>query len=141
MPTIATQYYGNPANPSSGKVEPEVLVVIGDNSRPLYRRDDLDNLRYHQYAWGSEEHNDGACILAIALLADAVDDKIALEQWYQFRTSVLLNIPADEPWVMTQDQIVDWCLGNLDAFKTDAAADQVDGEIIEDTFGATPEEA
>ena len=82
-----------------------VMVVDKFRRAPLAPRNDLWNHSPDGFAWGYG--GSGPAQLALAILADCLDDKTALE-WYQpFKWRVIAKLPRTEPWTLTLQDVAD----------------------------------
>jgi hypothetical protein len=88
-----------------GKSEHSVFVLDEDGRRrSLQKRTDLANHSPTGFSWGYG--GSGPAQLALALLADAVDDETALEHYDEFKWDVVAELPAS--WTLTREEIVAW---------------------------------
>jgi hypothetical protein len=72
----------------------EVLVVEGDQERPLPLR--LDLRRHSPTGFEAGYHGSGPAQLALALLVDVLEDEeLALEQYQTFKRQVVALLPRE----------------------------------------------
>lgn len=84
-----------------------VSVSSDAGVRPLAARYDLRNHSPDGFSWGY--HGSGPSQLALALLADALEDDERAEQLYQtFKALVVAGWDQDRGWSTTQEEIRDW---------------------------------
>lgn len=87
----------------SGKAPGEVIVREGCAIRALDPRPDLSEQSRAVFSWGSDEI--GASQLAIALLADALNDDRAATRYQQdFKNRMIANLP--ERWTVSRSRIL-----------------------------------
>ena len=80
-----------------------VYVVDGDGRRELDKRLDLANHSPDGFSWGHGES--GPAQLALAILADARGDDVAIQNYQEFKWVVIASTPADEPLSVTESEI------------------------------------
>jgi hypothetical protein len=93
-----------------GRIDPrDAEICIVDHRSGMYRlpvRLDLANHSPDGFAWGY--HGSGPAQLALALLADALeDDARALRLYHHFKNRVIARLPKEQEWTMTRAQIWD----------------------------------
>ncbi len=89
---------------------PHNVVVVSDTpgvaAIPLPLRLDLENHSPTGFCWGYG--GSGPAQLALALIADAVDDNMARRNYQQFKWEVIARFPMDQSWELTDEQVKDW---------------------------------
>lgn len=75
------------------------------NGSPLDPRVDLHEHSSDGLAWGYA--GSGPAQLALALLADALDDETALEHYQRFKRHVVAELP-DDGWRLSEADIREW---------------------------------
>jgi hypothetical protein len=99
----------------------EVIVREGEAGHVLEPRPDLGEEGPEAFSWGRNEA--GAAQLALALLADALNDDRAAKRYYQeFRRRVIANLP--ERWTISRTRI----LGYVRVIKYERGAAALIGE-------------
>jgi|SRR6185437_10942896 len=92
---------------SHGDLNWEVNVTNGIETIPLNKRLDLVNHSPDGFAWGYG--GSGPSQLALALLADALeDDKLALSYYQTFKWEKIATINQDIDWSMSAKEIKEW---------------------------------
>jgi hypothetical protein len=82
-----------------------VAIITDGELRPLPLRLDLDNHSPTGFEWGYG--GSGPAQLALALLADALRDDVAAVHLHQcFKFNVIVPLPRDAPWEMTDDDVI-----------------------------------
>lgn len=87
-----------------GERSGQVWVTTAGRRRPLRLRLDLRNHSPTGFAWGYG--GSGPAQLALALLADLLDDERALDLYQTFKWRVIGRLPYMEPWTLTEDHIL-----------------------------------
>lgn len=94
----------------AGKQEGAAVVLRADTAHrtaePLKPRLDLRNHSPTGFGWGYA--GSGPSQLALALLADAGNDRLALELYQRFKGEVIARLERNTPWVLPQRDIVAW---------------------------------
>lgn len=92
-------YRGNPPH--------DVFIVAAQTQlhRRLPLRLDLENHSPTGFSWGYG--GSGPAQLALALLADAIDDNTARRHYQEFKSGIIARLPGDLPWEMAEDEIKD----------------------------------
>lgn len=104
------KYYEGIANPR--ECDFEVTVVDGTAVRPLDWRLDLANHSPTGLSWGYAGSGPAQC--ALAILADAIGDRLALKHYQRFKATVVAKLPVN--WTLTPLQIAEWlAVENADA--------------------------
>jgi hypothetical protein len=104
-----------------------VRVIEHGDSRALRQRCDIANRSPAGFEWGYL--GSGPTQLAIALLADATgSDEVALQLHQRFKFHVIVKLPRNRPWHLTDREIVDTAvalqiermggMGNDDGFSS-----------------------
>ena len=106
----AVRYQGKRVN---GKCT--VVAHEAHERRSIRKRTDLHN-HSRGFEWGY--CGSGPAQLALALLADALeDDELALKHYQQFKPDVVAHFePA--AWTITSDEIIEWLRRNRDEFHS-----------------------
>ncbi len=90
-----------------GRPSDKVFVVFRKNGRetfqPLARRLDLLQHSSRGFGWGRPDAK--AAQLAIALIADAVDDKTALRYYLHLSSHLISRLPENHAWELTSEQV------------------------------------
>ncbi|MBX3397515.1 MAG: hypothetical protein KF873_02130 [Gemmataceae bacterium] len=81
------------------------------------------------FDWGSAEFVDGCYRLALAILADAFDDSVAVQDFARFVSGWIVALD-DDAWILTVGDLREWiertraeeAAGDLDAFKLGGTA-------------------
>jgi hypothetical protein len=82
-----------------------IFVLDKDGERrALTKRPDLLDHSIPQFEWGTEGR--GTTCLALALLADAVDDDTARGLHREFEQDVVSHLP--DSWTLTREELVAW---------------------------------
>lgn len=89
-----------------GQVDRTVLRVSDGTSTPLDPRLDIANHSPDGFNWGYA--GSGPAQLALALLADAVGDEIALRCYHDLKTDVIAYLETGTHWVLPQSYVVDF---------------------------------
>ena len=80
--------------------------IVATGNRPLEKRYDL---RKHspdgfQCGYGGS----GPAQLALAILADAIGDDLALKHYQRFKDEVISNLSAEKGWILSIEVIQSW---------------------------------
>lgn len=104
------------------------------NGKRLRRRGDLRNHSPDGFEWGYG--GSGPAQLALALLADAVGDEVALQYYQGYKHSVVSGWPKEE-WRTSREEIQDWLVGVM-ALEGEPGPDVDQDEVyrLEDAEGA-----
>ena len=84
------------------RVSGEAIVTVDAES--LNPRNDLRNHSPTGYEWGYG--GSGPAQLALAILADSVGERLALEHYQEFKHLVVAGLPH-KSWVLTGEQVLE----------------------------------
>lgn len=82
-----------------------VRVLESGEARALPLRLDLHNHSPTGFEWGYG--GSGPAQLALAILADCLDEDVAQKLHQQFKFKVIAPLPSAKPWLLTEQQVVD----------------------------------
>ena len=82
---------------------PRAVTVDG---RPLPPRVDLCYSSPSGFGWGYGGH--GPAQLALAILADIMDDQEAVRYHQEFKWACIARIPQDASWTLTEEDVTEW---------------------------------
>ncbi len=100
MSQVEKAYLGSPPN--------DVFVVLRSNGKKVGRttlkpRFDLRRHSPSGFAWGYG--GSGPAQLALALIADAVDDETAVRYYHQLKFRLIARLPGDRPFELTTGDV------------------------------------
>lgn len=97
---------------SSGGMDWRAFIEDDEGSKPLPIRLDLANHSPDGFAWGYS--GSGPAQLALALLADAVGDAVALKLYQRFKSEVVASWPQNGAWTYSRAKAREWAKSRLD---------------------------
>jgi hypothetical protein len=97
---------------SPGETDWRVYIEDEEGSKPLPIRLDLANHSPDGFAWGYG--GSGPAQLALALLADAVGDDVALKFYQRFKSEVVAAWPMNGVWTYSRAEAREWVKSRLD---------------------------
>lgn len=91
---------------SSAPLSDACRVVV--NGEPLDPKLNLLSASPDGFEWGYG--GSGPAQLALAILADAYGDEVALDLYHEFKSEVVTKLPEEE-WTLTQRDLDQWMAG------------------------------
>jgi len=84
-------------------IDPGRLSITTSTRIRLQLRLDLQNHSPDGFCWGYG--GSGPAQLALAILADCIDDEKALKYYQEFKADVIARLPMDKPFVLSEDDV------------------------------------